>query len=108
MNRHPPLFRAVAGGANGEGPEGRRQARRSRLCSTSNRSSTLRIGSFPLSISHWRTARPARPATVKFKNFDKPATVRLNLVNLKNDCRLCDITWLRDGKAGSLRKTYGH
>jgi hypothetical protein len=46
-------------------------------------------------------------ATVKFTNFDKPATVRLDLVKVKNDWRIADITWLRDGKAESLRKIYG-
>jgi hypothetical protein len=47
-------------------------------------------------------------ATVKFTNFDKPVTVRLDLVKLKNDWRIADITWMRDGKADSLRKIYGH
>ena len=42
-------------------------------------------------------------ATVKFPNF-KPVTVRLDLVKVKNDWRIADITWLRDGNAGSLRK----
>jgi hypothetical protein len=46
-------------------------------------------------------------AIVKFTNFGKPATVRLDLVKLKNDWRIADITWLRDGKADSLRKVYG-
>jgi hypothetical protein len=46
-------------------------------------------------------------ATIKFTNFDKPATVRLDLVKAKNDWRIADITWLRDGKADSLRKIYG-
>jgi hypothetical protein len=46
-------------------------------------------------------------ATVKFTNFDKAATVRLDLVKVKNDWRIADITWLRDGKAESLRRIYG-
>jgi hypothetical protein len=46
-------------------------------------------------------------ATVKFTNFDKPVTVRLDLVEVKNDWRIADIRSLRDGKAGSLRKIYG-
>jgi hypothetical protein len=46
-------------------------------------------------------------ATVKFTNFNKPATVRLDLVKVKNDWRIADITWLRDGKAESLRRIYG-
>jgi Protein of unknown function (DUF3828) len=46
-------------------------------------------------------------ATVKFTNFDKAATVRLDLVKVKNDWRIADITWLRDGKTESLGKIYG-
>jgi hypothetical protein len=45
-------------------------------------------------------------ATVKFSNFDKPVTVRLDLVKLKNEWRIADITWLRDGKADTLRQIY--
>jgi uncharacterized protein DUF3828 len=45
-------------------------------------------------------------ATVKFSNFDKPVTVRLDLVKLKNEWRIADITWLRDGKAESLGQIY--
>jgi Protein of unknown function (DUF3828) len=47
-------------------------------------------------------------ATVKFSNFDKPQTVRLDLVKLKNEWRIADITWLRDGKAENLRSIYRH
>jgi Protein of unknown function (DUF3828) len=47
-------------------------------------------------------------ATVKFSNFDKPVTARLDLVKLKNEWRIADITWLRDGKAESLREIYRH
>jgi Protein of unknown function (DUF3828) len=47
-------------------------------------------------------------ATVKFSNFDKPVTVRLDLVKLKNEWRIADITWLRDGKTESLRQIYRH
>jgi hypothetical protein len=47
-------------------------------------------------------------ASVKFTNLGKPVTVRLDLVKLKNDWRIADITWQRDGKAESLRKIYGH
>jgi Protein of unknown function (DUF3828) len=46
-------------------------------------------------------------ATVKFSNFEKPVTVRLDLVKLKNEWRVADIAWLRDGKAENLRKIYG-
>jgi len=44
-------------------------------------------------------------ATVKFTNF-KPVTVQLDLIKVKNEWRIADITWLRDGKAASLRKIY--
>jgi hypothetical protein len=45
-------------------------------------------------------------ATVKFTNFDKAATVRLDLIKIRNDWRIADITWLRDGKQDNLRKIY--
>jgi hypothetical protein len=44
-------------------------------------------------------------ATIKFTNF-KPVTVRLDLVKIKNEWRIADIIWLRDGKQDSLRKIY--
>jgi Protein of unknown function (DUF3828) len=47
-------------------------------------------------------------ATVKFSNFDKPQTVRLDLVKLKNEWRIAEITWVRDGKAENLRSIYRH
>jgi hypothetical protein len=46
-------------------------------------------------------------ATVKFINFNKPVSVRLDLIKIKNDWRIADITWTRDGKADNLRKIYG-
>ena len=46
--------------------------------------------------------------TVKFTNFDKAATVRLDLVKIKNDWRIADITWLRDSKQDNLRKIYAN
>jgi hypothetical protein len=45
--------------------------------------------------------------TVKFINFNKPATVRLDLIKIKNDWRIADITRTRDGRADNLRKIYG-
>ena len=42
-------------------------------------------------------------ATVKFVNLDQPATIVLDLVKIKNDWHISDITWLRDGKPQSLR-----
>jgi Protein of unknown function (DUF3828) len=47
-------------------------------------------------------------ATVKFVNLDQPATVVLDLVKIKNEWRISEITWLRDGKAESLRDLYLH
>jgi len=47
-------------------------------------------------------------ATIKFTNLDKPTTVLLDLVKIKNDWRVADITWLRDGKRDSLREIYAH
>jgi len=44
-------------------------------------------------------------ATVKFTNF-KPVTVQFDLIKVKNEWRIADITWLRDRKAASLRKIY--
>jgi uncharacterized protein DUF3828 len=47
-------------------------------------------------------------ATVKFTNFDKPATVKLDLAKARNDWRIANIIWLRDGKTDTLRKIYTH
>jgi hypothetical protein len=63
------------------------------------------IASFDIAVNDGAPGKAA--ATVKFTNIDKPVTVRLDLVKLKNDWRIADITWLRDGKEDSLRKIYG-
>ncbi|MGB7101026.1 MAG: hypothetical protein WBD95_19955 [Xanthobacteraceae bacterium] len=42
-------------------------------------------------------------ATVKFTNLGNPATVLLDLVKIKNDWRIGNITWVRDGKPQTLR-----
>jgi hypothetical protein len=47
-------------------------------------------------------------ATVKFSNQGKPTTVSLDLVTVKNEWRIRDITWLIDGKPQTLRGLYGH
>jgi hypothetical protein len=47
-------------------------------------------------------------ATVKFVNLGKETTVILDVVKIKNDWRVSDITWLRDGKWESLRGIYAH
>jgi Protein of unknown function (DUF3828) len=47
-------------------------------------------------------------ATVKFVNLDRPATIALDLVKIKSDWRIGDITWLRDGKPETLRTLFTH
>ena len=42
-------------------------------------------------------------ATVTFRNSDKPTTVVLDLVKLKEGWRIADITWQRDGETTTLR-----
>ncbi len=62
------------------------------------------VSDFDIAVEDGAPGKAA--ATVKFTNSGKPVTVRLDLVKLKNDWRIADITWLRDGKADSLRKIY--
>ncbi len=45
-------------------------------------------------------------ATVKFTNLGKPSSVLLDLVKIKNDWRIGDVTWQRDGKPQTLRSIY--
>jgi hypothetical protein len=45
-------------------------------------------------------------ATVKFANLDRPATIILGLVKIKNEWRISDITSLHDGKPDSLRALF--
>jgi hypothetical protein len=47
-------------------------------------------------------------ATVSFKNIDQQTKILLDLVKAKNDWRIANITWQRDGKAETLRALYGH
>ena len=42
-------------------------------------------------------------ATVSFSNRDKPTTVVLDLVKIKNDWKISNITWKRDGETNTLR-----
>ena len=44
--------------------------------------------------------------TVKFQNFDKPKTVVLDLVKVKEDWRMANITWRRDGETETLRALF--
>ena len=48
------------------------------------------------------TAPGKASATVKFTNFDKAETVVLDLVKIKSEWRIRDITWRRDGKDEKL------
>ncbi len=45
-------------------------------------------------------------ATVTFDSANKPTTVVLDLVKIKNDWRIADITWQHDGKPETLRGLY--
>jgi Protein of unknown function (DUF3828) len=47
-------------------------------------------------------------ATVSFKNFDQPVKVVLDLIKIKSDWRIANITWQRDGKRETLRALYSH
>jgi hypothetical protein len=47
-------------------------------------------------------------ATVSFKNFGLPTKVVLNLVKTKNDWRIANITWERDGNPETLRGLFKH
>jgi Protein of unknown function (DUF3828) len=47
-------------------------------------------------------------ATVSFRNFDQSMKVVLDLVKIKSDWRIANITWQRDSKAETLRGLYGH
>jgi len=45
-------------------------------------------------------------ATVTFRNFDKPTTVVLELVKLKQGWRIADIAWQHEDESGTLRGLY--
>jgi uncharacterized protein DUF3828 len=47
-------------------------------------------------------------ATVSFVNQGEAMTVLIDLVQIKNDWRVFDITWQHDGKSETLRKIYIH
>ncbi len=54
------------------------------------------------------TAPDKATATVNFTNSGKPITIVLDLVKIKNDWRIGDITWQRDGKSQTLRGLFAH
>ena len=64
------------------------------------------VGAFDIAVSD--AAAGTAKATVKFVNQDEAMTVVLDLVQVKNDWRVYDITWLHDGKTENLRKTFVH
>ena len=62
------------------------------------------IASFDISVSD--SAAGKASATVKFTNLGQATRVVLDLVKVKNDWRISDVTWLRDGKPQTLRGLY--
>ena len=64
------------------------------------------IAEFDIAVSE--TAPGRASATVKFSNLGKPTTVSLDLVAVKNEWRIRDITWQVDGKQQTLRGIYVH
>jgi hypothetical protein len=64
------------------------------------------VGAFDIAVSD--AAVGTAKATVKFVNQGEAMTVVLDLVQVKNDWRVYDITWLHDGKTENLRKTFVH
>jgi len=54
------------------------------------------------------TAPAKASATVNFKNGNKPTTIVLDLVKIKTDWRISDITWRREGKTETLRGLFAH
>lgn len=59
------------------------------------------IGAFDIAVSD--TAPRKTRATVRFTNAGSRKTVVLDLVNVKNEWRIDDITWQRHGKRDTLR-----
>jgi Protein of unknown function (DUF3828) len=53
------------------------------------------------------TAPGKASATVTFANLGMPTTIVLDLVTIKNDWRIYDITWLHDGRPSTLRELFG-
>ena len=62
------------------------------------------VDAFDIAVSD--AAAGTAKTTVKFVNQGEAMTVVLDLVQVKNDWRVYDITWLHDGKTESLRKTF--
>jgi Protein of unknown function (DUF3828) len=64
------------------------------------------ISDFDIAVDE--TAPGKARATVKFANLGKETAAVLDLVKIKNDWRVADIIWLRDGKSENLRGIYVH
>lgn len=64
------------------------------------------IAAFDIAVSE--TGPDKASATVKFTSFDKPKTVVLDLVRIKNEWKISDITWERHDKPNTLRSLYAH
>lgn len=64
------------------------------------------IAAFDIAVSD--TAPGKATATVKFVNAGEPKTILLDLIKIKNDWRIADITWRRDGKPATLRALFAH
>jgi hypothetical protein len=64
------------------------------------------IADFDIAVAE--TAPGKATATVKFANVGTETTAVLDLVKIKNDWRVSDITWLRDGQLETLRGIYVH
>jgi Protein of unknown function (DUF3828) len=62
------------------------------------------IAAFDISVSE--TGAGKASATVKFKNFNKPSTIVLDLANAKNDWRIGNITWTPHEAPNNLRALY--
>jgi len=64
------------------------------------------IAAFNVAVSD--TGPGKASATVKFNNFDKQTTIVLDLIKIRNEWKISDITWQRDGERSTLRQMYAH
>ncbi len=64
------------------------------------------IAAFDIAVSE--NGRDKATATVKFNNAGNASTVVLDLVKIKNDWKINDITWSPHEKPDTLRGLYAH
>jgi hypothetical protein len=64
------------------------------------------VAEFDIAVTDKAPGRAS--ATVKFTNLGKATTFLLDLVAVKNEWRIRDITWPVDGKNQTLRDIYAH